>query len=56
MPNLPDRPIDYAAIARSVMKPSGQQPVWLVEDQAIYAPSHVQGIGKVTAILGDLAS
>ena len=49
MPNPSDRPIDYAAIARSVMKPSGQKPAWLVEGQAIYAPSHAQG----TAILGD---
>ncbi|MFN6066186.1 MAG: hypothetical protein ACK45T_03255, partial [Pseudanabaena sp.] len=53
MPNPSDRSIDYAAIARSVMKPSGQKPAWLVEGQAIYAPSHAQGIGKITAILGD---
>ena len=53
MPNPSDRPIDYAAIARSVMKPSGQKPAWLVEGQTIYAPSHAQGIGKITAILGD---
>ncbi len=53
MPSSSDRPIDYAAIARSAMKPSGQKPTWLVEGQAIYAPSHAQGIGEITAILGD---
>lgn len=42
MPNPFDRPIDYAAIACSVMKPSGQKPASLVEGQDIYAPSHTQ--------------
>jgi DEAD/DEAH box helicase domain-containing protein len=40
MPNPSDRLIDYAAIARSAMKPSGQKTVWLAGGQAIYAPSH----------------
>jgi DEAD/DEAH box helicase domain-containing protein len=48
-----DRPIDYAAIARSTMKSSGQKPSWLIVGGSICAPSRARGIGEITTILGD---
>lgn len=55
MPEPPKKPVNYAALARAAAKQSASAPDWLAVSRQIHAPKHAEGIGKVTAILGDRA-